>query len=149
MTEETFLQCLAVAAVEMREVRVAMHLKPLLFGPGSQPAFKIAAWMQTHAAPISGREQRGFNLLEFSGSRCVVIVKQLAAFRFTRRVRAIFGQFILRKRRRPSDPFSRHDAFCTARADAMLHACHLTRVPAVEKVAENASVSAQLAIIIG
>src|SRR5262249_20109400 len=43
MAEEALLQLLAVAAVEMREVGVAVHLQPFLLGAGAQPAFKIAA----------------------------------------------------------------------------------------------------------
>ena len=94
VAKETFLQSLAVVAVEMCEVRIAVHFKPLLFGSGSQPAFKIAACMQTHAAPIAGRQQRRFDLLEFSRACCVVIVEHLAALRLARRVRTIPGEFV-------------------------------------------------------
>ena len=42
MAEEPLLQPFAVAAVEMGEVRVAMHLEPFLFGAGGEPALEIA-----------------------------------------------------------------------------------------------------------
>src|SRR5262249_2364162 len=55
MADESLLQRLPVAAVEMSEVSVAVHLEPFLLRVGAQPAFEIAAWMQTHAAPIRRR----------------------------------------------------------------------------------------------
>ena len=64
VAEEFLLQGLAVAAVEMREVRVAVHFKPFLLGAGAQPAFEIAARVQAHAAPVAGGEQRRLDVLE-------------------------------------------------------------------------------------
>ena len=40
------------------------------------------------------------------------------------------------------DRLARHDAFRAAAANAVLYACHLAGMPAVEKIAENAAVPA-------
>src|SRR5262249_56214567 len=73
VAEEAFLQSLAIVGVEVREVRTAVHFEPLLCGSGPQPAFKVAARMQTHAAPVAGGQQRRFDFLKFSGASCVII----------------------------------------------------------------------------
>ena len=98
MAEEALLQRLAVIAVEMREVRVAVHLEPFLLGAGAQIAFEIAAGVQPHAAPIGGRKQRRVDLREIGGARCVIIVDEFAPLRFARRVGAVFGELCLRQR---------------------------------------------------
>src|SRR5262249_4430527 len=66
-----------------------------------------------------------------------------------RNVGAKFCKLRLRQRVRPGDELARHCAPGTALSDAMLHARHLPRVPARQKVRENATVTAQLPIIIG
>ena len=88
MAEEALLQRVAVIAVEMREVGVAMHFQPFLLGAGAQIAFEIAARMQSHAAPIAGREQRRLDLRKIGGARGVIIVDKLAALGFAGRVGA-------------------------------------------------------------
>src|SRR5262249_55491463 len=50
---------------------------------------------------------------------------------------------------RPGHQFAGDRAFGAALADAVLHARDLARVPAGEKVAEDAAVAAHLAIVIG
>src|SRR5262245_15453606 len=49
MAEESLLQRLAVAAVEVREMCVAVDLQPFLLGARAQEAFEIATRVQTHA----------------------------------------------------------------------------------------------------
>ena len=62
MPEESLLQRFAVAAIEMREVGVTVHLQPFLPGAGAHIAFKISAWVQAHAAPIARRQQGSLDL---------------------------------------------------------------------------------------
>src|SRR5262249_36301419 len=50
---------------------------------------------------------------------------------------------------RPGHQFAGDRAFGAALADAVLHARDLARVPAREKVAEDAAVAAYLAIVVG
>src|SRR6186713_876773 len=147
--EELFLQRLAIVAVEMREVRVAVHFEPFLFRAGAQPTFEIAARVQAHAAPVPGGEQGGLDILEFRDAPAVVVVKVATAFRFAWRVGNVFGEFFLRQRFGPRHVFSRHHARFSARADSVLHASDLARMPAVEEVAEDAAVAAKLAIVVG
>src|SRR6186997_2373395 len=81
VAKEFFLQSLAVAAVEVREVRVAMHFEPFLLRAGTQPALEIAARVQAHAAPVAGGQQRRLDILEFRDALAVVIIKKPAALR--------------------------------------------------------------------
>ncbi len=45
-------------------------------------------------------------------------------------------------------PFARHHAFGAAVAETVLHAADLAGMPAVEKIAENAAMPAQFAVVI-
>src|SRR5262245_25037196 len=54
--EEAALQVRAVARIEMREMRVAVHLEPFLLGACCQITFEIAARMQPLAAPVRCRQ---------------------------------------------------------------------------------------------
>jgi hypothetical protein len=149
MPEEAFLQCLAVAAVEVREMRVAVDLEPFLLGARAQEAFEIAARVQSHAAPVCRRQKRGFNLFKCGSARRVVIVQQAPPSRFARNIGAVFREFVSTERRRSGHQLAGDRALCAARADAVLHACDLARIPAGQKVAENAAVTAHLAIVVG
>src|SRR6185295_17025715 len=102
VSEKPFLQRLAIGAVEMREVRVAVHFEPFLFRAGAQPTFEIAARVQAHAAPVPGGEQGGLDILEFRDAPAVVVVKVATAFRFAWRVGNVFGEFFLRQRFGPA-----------------------------------------------
>ena len=64
-----FLQRFAVAAVEMREVGVTVHLQPFLPGAGAHIAFKISAWVEGRAAPLACRQQGSFKSLKKSAVR--------------------------------------------------------------------------------
>src|SRR4029078_12024208 len=75
VAEEPHLQRLAVAAVALREVRIAVPLQPFLPGAGAPPAFEIAAGMQTHAAPVPCRQQRRRDLGALSRKRGVSTVR--------------------------------------------------------------------------
>src|SRR5262245_41405500 len=81
VAKKFLLQRLAVAAVEMREVSIAMHLEPFLFRAGTEPAFEIAAGVQAHAAPVPGGEQGCLDILEFRDALLVIPIKEAAAFR--------------------------------------------------------------------
>jgi hypothetical protein len=105
--------------------------------------------VQPHAAPVGGRQQRRVDLLERRSARRVVIVDQSAVFRFARRVGAVFNELFRRQRVGTGDRFSGHRAFCAAAADAVLHACHLARMPTAKEIAQDAAVPAELAIIVG
>src|ERR1035437_10353752 len=94
MTEKALLQAEAVIGVEMREVRVAVHLQPLLSGSGLQVAFEIAARMQPDPAPMGGREQRNIDYLERRHSRAIVVVDEPAR----RRLLADLGAVLLQLR---------------------------------------------------
>src|SRR5262245_25886172 len=146
--EEFLLQRLAVTAVEMGEVRVAVHLEPFLLRTGPQPAFEIAARVQAHAAPVAGGQQGGFDILEFSNALLVILVKEAPALRLARRVGNVFGKLVLRQRFRARHVFARDHALFAACADSILHTSDLARVPAAEEVAENAAVPAKFAIVI-
>src|SRR5262245_24807107 len=130
MTEEALLQLLAVVTVEMREVGVAVHLQPFLFGAGAEPAFKIAARVQTHAAPIRRRQQRRLDRLEPRRARGVVVVEQASLPCLAGNVSPAFRKLHLRQRVRPGNQLARHCTPGAALSDAMLHARHLPRVPA-------------------
>ena len=131
VSEEAPLQRLAVAAVEMREVGVAVHLQPFLPRAGAQPAFEIAARVQAHAAPVGGRQQRRLDLLE----------RRRCARRSSRRASAAVSP--RRECRRGSAPSSSSGSvagpatsspvttlFAPRVADAVLHARDLARIPA-------------------
>ena len=146
--KKRFCRVFAVCAVEMREMRVAVHLQPFLFGAGGEPPLEIAARVQADAAPIGGRQHRRLDILELGGARGVVTVAEAMALGFARRVGAKLGQFFFRQRLGSGDRLAGHFALGTALADAMLHARHLARMPAGEKIAQDAAVPAQLAVII-
>src|SRR5262249_58147706 len=76
VVKKSLLQCLAVVAVEMGEVSVAVHLKPFLSRARTQPALEIAARVEPHAAPITGRQQRRFEFFTRGGTHPVVIVER-------------------------------------------------------------------------
>ncbi len=105
--------------------------------------------MQSHAAPIAGRQQGRLDVLEFCDAFAIIVVEQAAPLRFAGRVGAAFGELLRRQRLRSRHVLAGHDAFGAARADAVLHARHLPRVPAVEEVAEDAAVPAELAVVVG
>jgi len=67
---------------------------------------------------------------------------------FAGRVGAVFGERIRRQRWRPRDQFAGHHAFGSAVADAMLDARDLTRMPSVEKIAEDAAVAAEFTVVV-
>ena len=142
VAEETLLQRLAVIAVKMREVGIAVHLQPFLLRAGAQPTFEISARMQAHAAPIGGRQQGRLDLGEIGGARGVVIVVQPAALRFARRIGAMLGEFLFGQCLGSGDRLAGHQAFGAAVSDAMLHARHLARMPAVQKIAQDSAVAA-------
>ena len=142
MAEEALLQAGAVVRVEVREVRVAVHLEPFLLGAGGQIAFEIAARMQSLAAPIRRREQRHLDLLEFGHARPVIVVDEPAPQRFAADVGTVLGELRLRQRRGAGDRLAGDRAARAALADAMLHVRHLPARPALQKVAEDAAVAA-------
>ena len=78
----------------------------------------------------------------------MIFVERPAPLCFARRIGAVAGEFVVYQRLRPGDPFACHDAIRAARADAMLHARYLTRMPAVEKITYNAAVTTQLSIVV-
>src|SRR6516164_5421479 len=80
VTEKPLLQRFAVCAVEMREVRMAMHLYPLLRGASSQVPFEIAACVQSHAAPVGGRQQWRRYSGKIGRARRVILPVKLAPF---------------------------------------------------------------------
>ena len=96
MSEEPFLQRLAITAVEMREVGIAVDLEPFLLRARAQVALEVSARMKTHAAPVAGREQGGLDVLKLRGACHVVIVVQPASLGLARRVGAILREFFLR-----------------------------------------------------
>src|SRR5207245_3472102 len=79
--EEPLLQTHAVVAVEMREVRIAVHFEPLLLGAGGEEAFVVAARMQALPAPVGGGEQRRLDPPEVDHAAAVVIIDQAPAQR--------------------------------------------------------------------
>ena len=94
MVEELALQVLAVLGVEQREVGVAVHLQPFLLGAGAQVAFEIAAWMQSHAAPVGGGEDRRLDVLELRQPRLVIVIDQPMAQRIAVAVGAVLLQLL-------------------------------------------------------
>src|SRR6185437_15436599 len=94
MAEEALLQRLAIRAVEMREVRVAVHLQPFLLRAGREIALEIAARVQAHAAPVAGRQKRRLDLREIGNARGVIVVEQATALRLAGRIDAVLLQFL-------------------------------------------------------
>ena len=130
-------------------MRVAVDFEPFLLAARAQEAFEIAARVQTHAAPVCRRQQRCFDLFKFGGARRIVIVQQPPPSRFAGNVGAVFRQLRSAERRRPGHQLARDRAARAARADAVLHACDLARIPAGQKITENAAVTAHFAIVVG
>src|SRR5439155_18152521 len=71
MSEKPLLQAGAIARIEVREVRIAVHLQPFLPGAGSEPAFEIAARVQPLAAPVRRRQDRHVDLAEIGDAGAV------------------------------------------------------------------------------
>src|SRR5437867_10389080 len=100
MAKKPFLQPDAVVAVEMGEVRIAVHLEPLLLRAGAQEAFEVAARVQALATPVRRREQRRLDLLELDHAFAVVAVDERAAQRFAGGIGGILREHLGRERLR-------------------------------------------------
>ena len=133
----------------MREVGVAVHLEPLLPRAGGEIAFEIAARMQPLSSPVRRRQQRHVDLLEVRGARAVVIIDEPAPQRLAADIGAVIGELLLGQRRGPGDRLAGDEAPRSALADAMLDAGDLAARPARQKIAQDAAVAAQLAVIVG
>src|SRR5207249_1721157 len=144
--EEALLQSHAVVAVEVREVRVAVHLEPLLLRAGGEEAFVVAARMQALPAPVGRGEQRRLDACEVNHAAAVVIIDQSPAQRLARRIGGVLRQLRGRERLRSRDRLAGDDAARTALADAVLHAQDLALVPAIDEAAEDAAVARELAV---
>ena len=68
---------------------------------------------------------------------------------FAGSVGAIFRKFVFRERLGSGNQLTRHDTLSAARTSAVLDARDLARMPAVEKVAEDAAVPAKLTVVVG
>src|ERR1700751_111091 len=103
--------------------------------------------MEAHAAPITRREQRRFDEGIIGRAVVVIVVNEAEPLRLTGRIGALVEKVLFRWPLWSGKESARHPAFGAARPDAMLHIRHLARMPAVEEVAEDAAVPAQLAVI--
>src|SRR5262249_41872451 len=149
MAEEALLQSHAVVAIEMREVRVAVHFQPLLLRAGGEEAFVVAARMEALPAPVRGTEQRRLDAREVDHPLAVVVIDQAAPQRLARRIGRVLRQYFGRQRLGSCDRLAGDDAARAAIADAVLHAQDLALVPAVGEAAEDAAMASELAVVVG
>jgi hypothetical protein len=108
-----------------------MYLQPFLLGAGAQVTLKVAARMQSHAAPIGGRQERCFDLRKICTACSIIIVVEFALLGFAGRVSAVRGELGIRERVGTSDHFSRDHTFGATGADAVLYVDDLTWIPVV------------------
>jgi hypothetical protein len=98
--------------------------------------------------PPGRGEERRLDIFELRGSCRVEGIDEAPLLGLARTVCAIARERLVGKRIGPRHQFARNSAFGATLADPVLHACDLARIPAVEKVAENTAMPAELAIII-
>ena len=146
MAEELLLHRHAVGRIEVRPVRIAVHLEPLLLARGVEVALDVAARMQALAAPVAIREERHLDFGIVGRARAPELVVELVLEREAAEIEAVGMQHLVGRRFRTADPVAGHRASEAARTEAVLHALHLHVVPIGEEGAEDAAVTAHLAV---
>src|SRR6185503_3237814 len=146
--EKPFLQPHAVVAIEVREVRIAVYLEPLLLRARGEEAFVVAARMQPLPAPVRGGEQRRLDAPEVDHARAVVVIHQAACARLAAGIRGVLRQHVRRQRLRSRNRLAGDAALRAPLADAVLHAKDLALVPSVDEATQDPAVARQLSVVI-
>src|SRR5215510_905665 len=133
----------------MGPVLDAMRFQPPLLGRGPHKPLEIAAWMQSLAAPVGGREQRRDDLVPLGRARLVVLVIEGMGYDFGAKVRAVFGEFSVWQRLGSAYQLAVNAAALAPLAGPVLHGLDLHVIPVLPKRRENAAVVRHVAIPVG
>src|SRR4051795_4031958 len=104
MAEELLLHGHAVAGIEVRPVRVAVHLEPLVLGAGIEVSLDVAARVQALAAPVAVGEHRNVDLRPVGCARAPEVVVELVLEREAPEVEAVGMELLFGQRLRAAYP---------------------------------------------
>src|SRR4029453_4115312 len=119
--EEAQLLLAPVVRVKVSPVLDPVRLQPLLLGRGPHKALEVAAWMQTLAAPIGGREQRRDDLVPLGRARLVILVVQRMRYDFGAKIGTVLGELFVRQCLGPADQLAVNAAALAPFAGPVLH----------------------------
>lgn len=149
VAKKALLQADSVVRVEVRPVRIAMHLKPLLPGGGSHEAFEVPARMQSLSTPIRRAEHRQVDPAEVGRPLAARIVVERVIENELLDVEAVLLQLLVAQCGRSGHEFARHPAPQPALAEPVLHSVKGPRKEIFEEPAVDATVAHEFPVPIG